>query len=294
MRGAVVLTFCSLATAYLNTNCPKALNGWPKIHPPPNFKPNPAQGDLPPYHTPSLQSPINIRSSKAAKVKLSPLKFENMLNDGVRVIMRNTGTTVQFEIANESVMAPRLVGGPLTCHGEYEFSNLHVHWGTEDNLGGEHEINDRRFAIEGHCVHFKKKYQTIEEAEKHSDGLAVVAFFAKAGDVDNPKIDRLVELLPSIRYPNSSVTLAARDSLDWFDELAEPFNYFTCPGSLTTPPYTENVFWIVYPRPMSVSSRQVKAFRNLLSNDLMVNRENIRPVQPFNSRPLIYSVPKLQ
>ncbi|XP_046669536.1 carbonic anhydrase 2-like isoform X1 [Homalodisca vitripennis] len=287
----VVYSLCS-AGCFAAINPNDALSGWPEVHPPLNFKPKLPlpRGGLPPFHAPALQSPIDIRFSSAAKVILPPLEFEDLLNDGVRIIMRNTGTTVQFDVADNSVVRPTLMGGPLARHGVFQFSNLHVHWGTQDVLGGEHKVNSRRFAVEGHCVHFNTKYKTLEEAEKHEDGLSVVTFFAKAGNVDNPKLERLISLLPSIRYPNTSVSLTARDSLDWFADIGEPTNYFTYPGSLTTAPFTENVFWIIYPRPMFVSSRQVEAFRNLLSNELVENRVNARTVQPFNDRPLIYSV----
>lgn len=40
-------------------------------------------------------------------------------------------------------------------------------------------VYDFRFAIEGHCVHYNVKYGTFEEAAKHEDGIAVVAFFLK-------------------------------------------------------------------------------------------------------------------
>lgn len=33
-----------------------------------------------------------------------------------------------------------------------------------------------RLAMEAHFVHFNSKYGTIEEAQKHADGLAVVGF----------------------------------------------------------------------------------------------------------------------
>uniref|UniRef100_A0A1B6H913 Alpha-carbonic anhydrase domain-containing protein n=1 Tax=Homalodisca liturata TaxID=320908 RepID=A0A1B6H913_9HEMI len=165
-----------------------------------------------------------------------------------------------------------------------------MHWGMRDVLGSEHKVNGRSYAIEGHCVHFNTKYGSYKEASKYHDGLAVVAFFGEAGKVDNPKIERLVKRLGYVKHPNSSVSMSAWESLSWFADLGEPTNYFTYPGSLTTFPYSENVIWIVYPRPLLISFRQVKAFRKLLSSDCIANTENTRPLQKFNCRPLIYAI----
>ncbi len=40
-------------------------------------------------------------------------------------------------------------------------------------------------------------------------------------------------------------------------------SYWTYPGSLTTPPYSECVTWVVYKDPIQVSASQMLAFRNL-------------------------------
>ncbi|XP_054272323.1 carbonic anhydrase 2-like isoform X2 [Macrosteles quadrilineatus] len=246
--------------------------------------------DTPHFYSPSLQSPINIRSSHAAVLRLPPLIFKDLFRDEVELQCQNTGTTVEFELPEHTSWRPKLLGGPLFNEGVFEFDNLHIHWGARDFIGGEHKINSRRYAVEGHCVHFNSKYGNKSEAMKHPDGLAVVAFFGKAGNTDNPLVEKLVRKLPYIRLPGSSITVNAHEALEWLEELGEPRNYFAYPGSLTTPPYTENVMWIVYPRPVSLSSRQVEAFRNILSNNYQLLRKNIRPVQSFNSRPLIYAV----
>ena len=61
-------------------------------------------------------------------------------------------------------------------HSDYEFSEMHFHWGATNNMGSEHFIDNKQYAMEVHLVHFNKKYETIEEAIFEKDGLAVLGY----------------------------------------------------------------------------------------------------------------------
>ena len=58
----------------------------------------------------------------------------------------------------------------------FEFAQLHWHWGFEDSQGSEHTVDGMKSPMEVHLVHWNKKYGTVAEALKHSDGLAVIGF----------------------------------------------------------------------------------------------------------------------
>ena len=53
--------------------------------------------------------------------------------------------------------------------------------------------------------------------------------------------------------------------------------YYTYMGSMTTPPCAEDMLWIVFRQPMSVSEEQVRIFTRLYRN-------NTRSIQPSNNR----------
>jgi carbonic anhydrase len=51
-------------------------------------------------------------------------------------------------------------------------------------------------------------------------------------------------------------------------------------GSLTTPPCSEGVKWIVMTDPVQLSAQQINAFRTVM-------KDNNRPVQPLNARKVV-------
>ncbi len=57
--------------------------------------------------------------------------------------------------------------------------------------------------------------------------------------------------------------------------------YYRFSGSLTTPPCTEGVRWIVLKKPAFVSKAQIDAFKKVMGQD------NNRPVQAINAREIL-------
>lgn len=103
--------------------------------------------------------------------------------------------------------------------------------------------------------------------------------------IDNPYLEAILEHLG----PNSvSFKRCEVDSLP-LSLLAPCFSrgYYSYVGSLTHPPCTEGVRWIVQPEPLSISCRQMKILRKtpMLYCEL---KSNTRPVQELNSREVIF------
>jgi carbonic anhydrase len=59
-------------------------------------------------------------------------------------------------------------------------------------------------------------------------------------------------------------------------------SYYTFSGSLTTPPCSEDVTWIVLKHSVSVSDAEIEQFSKLYRNDA-------RPTQPLNDRVVLES-----
>ncbi|XP_060027940.1 carbonic anhydrase 5A, mitochondrial [Erinaceus europaeus] len=143
-----------------------------------------------------------------------------------------------------------------------------------------------------HLVHWNSaKYQNYKDAVLGENGLAVIAVFLKLG-APHQALQKLVDVLPEIKYKDARAPVGSFQP-SWL--LPTCPHYWTYPGSLTTPPLTESVTWIIHKEPVEVAVTQLAAFRLLLFSALgeedrtMVN--NFRPLQPLMNRKVLSSFP---
>ena len=211
----------------------------------------PAQwGDLDPAYaackTGTSQSPIDIETKDVTPAaELPPIRFSYQLSP-LKII--NNGYTVQVNYD---------AGSSITVNGEsYELIQFHFHHPSETQIDGE------KFDLELHLVH------------RNAQGkLAVVAVLLKRG-AQNPPLRELWTYLPKDvghEAEHKKVQLNAADF------LPNDRNYYKFPGSLTIPPCTEGVTWLVMKTPVEVSPAQIALFANLYPL-------NARPAQPLNGR----------
>jgi carbonic anhydrase len=108
-----------------------------------------------------------------------------------------------------------------------------------------------------------------------ADGsLAVVGVLIQESTDDNAAFDSVFANLPTEKVDAHTVegaTVSAADLLP-ADHL-----YYTYPGSLTTPPCSEGVRWLVLTTPITLSVEQIETFSSVFEMDA-------RPVQSLNDR----------
>ena len=140
--------------------------------------------------------------------------------------------------------------------GAYRLLQFHFH------APSEHRVDGVAFPMEMHLVH----------AAPDGD-LAVVAVMFTAGEGDSV----LAELWQNVpRRVGENHVLAS--PLAPAALLPDDRDYYRLNGSLTTPPCTEGVTWLVMKQPLSASTEQITALSELLAGP------NNRPVQPLNAR----------
>lgn len=194
---------------------------------------------------------------------------------------------------DENGKGSELSGGPLG--GDvYRLEQFHSHWGCSDGRGSEHTVDGSAYSGELHLVHWNTtKYASFAEAAGQPDGLAVLGVFLTVGK-RHPELDKVVQLLPYIMHKGDKVTMTER--MDPSKLLPEKKAYWTYLGSLTTPPCTESVTWILFKQPINVSAEQLEMFRRLRCyssnedcpcdelNGQVIN--NFRPPLPLGNREL--------
>jgi carbonic anhydrase len=109
---------------------------------------------------------------------------------------------------------------------------------------------------------------------KDAEGkLAVVAVLFDLGAA-SPGLDPIFTRLPAVE---GEVTMNEGVSIEPAGLLPKKRGYYEFDGSLTTPPCTEGVRWIVLKQPVTLSKAQLEAFRRLYP-------KNARPTQPLHGR----------
>lgn len=192
--------------------------------------------------TGTRQSPIDIRDG--IKVNLDAVQFDYKPS-GFRVI--DNGHTVQVNVA---------AGNSIEVMGRrYELVQFHFHRPSEERVDG------RQFDMVVHLVH------------KDIDGrLAVVAVLLERGSA-LPVVQSVWNNLPLEKGDE----VAARGALNLNDLLPAERSYFTYMGSLTTPPCSEGVLWMVMKAPVQISADQIGIFARLYPM-------NARPIQSAAGR----------
>lgn len=189
------------------------------------------------------QSPIDIRGG--IKVDLEPIRFEYGIT---QFRIADTGRTVQADVGD---------GFRITIMGRtYALAHIHFHRPSEER------VNGKTYEMSAHLVH-----RDID------NNLAVIAVMMERG-AEHPTIQTLWNHMPlevgiELEPPNVTIDLNKL--------LPAKRDYYTYMGSLTTPPCTENVLWMVFKEPIPVSPEQIAIFARLYPN-------NARPVQPAHDR----------
>jgi carbonic anhydrase len=188
------------------------------------------------------QSPIDIRDGLA--LQLEPLHFDYRPSS-FGVI--DNGHTVQVNVAP---------GNAIDIDGRrFELQQFHFHRPSEER------VNGRQFDMSVHLVH------------KDAAGrLAVLALLLERGAAQ-AQVQTVWNHLPLEKGEEAP----ARVAIDLNALLPAQRGYYTYMGSLTTPPCSEGVQWVVMQQPVQVSATQIDIFSRLYPM-------NARPIQQAAGR----------
>jgi carbonic anhydrase len=192
--------------------------------------------------TGNRQSPIDLRDG--IKVNLEQISFDYHPSSFSEV---NNGHTIEVTVGSGNFIT---VGNTV-----YELQQFHFHRPSEE------KINGKGTEMVIHLVH------------RSAEGkVAIIAVLLERGQPhrlmqtiwNNLPLEKLEVVAPSI-------------VIDPSDALPERREYFTYMGSLTEPPCTEGVLWMVFKQPMQASPAQMALFSRLYPL-------NARPVQSTAGR----------
>ncbi|MBR7801808.1 carbonic anhydrase [Undibacterium fentianense] len=188
------------------------------------------------------QSPIDIRDG--IKVDLDVLNFDYKPS---QFQVLDNGHTIQVNVNP---------GNYVNVSGKaYELQQFHFHRPSEER------INGKGYEMVVHFVHRDRESK-----------LAVVAILLELGET-HPGVQLVWNNLPLEKHE----PIKALKNIDLMQFLPKQRGYFTYMGSLTTPPCSEGVLWLVMKEPVQLSPDQASIFARLYPN-------NARPIQKSAGR----------
>ena len=194
------------------------------------------------------QSPINIEGG--ILVDLPPLRVDYKLSP---LTIQDNGHTILVNYAEGSNLS-------LDAR-QYRLVQLHFHKPSEEAIDG------KRADMVAHLVH------------QHHDGrLLVVAVLMNSSQEamqgENTAFQMILNHIPLVKKESSSPNGVL---IDLNQLLPKNLAYFTFMGSLTTPPCSENVQWVVLKEAALISKQQLDNFSRIYPN-------NARPLQSRSGR----------
>lgn len=192
------------------------------------------------------QSPINITTTLHIDLDELKISYNGSSNKVV-----NNGHTIEVVVGDDNtIVLDKMI---------FNLKQFHFHSPSENKIDG------KSFPLEGHFVNVDK------------DGnIAVIAVMFEYGK-ENKVLSKIWNKMPIKEGEENKLELKKIAS----ELLPTNMAHYHFNGSLTTPPCTEGVRWIVLKTPVTVSKEQVKKFLNIMKHT------NNRPVQPVNARVVI-------
>ena len=201
----------------------------------------------------SAQSPIDIRDASALDLVDIEFHYGETARDlEATSSIYNNSHTIQVNVAS---------GSTIVYNGiSYNLLQFHFHYPSE------HTINGEAAPMEIHFVH----------QDPNSGTLAVVGVLLTEGEQENDAYQAVFDHMPAeVGDPEPM-----REPLALASLLPDQRTFYTYQGSLTTPPCSEIVRWLLLDTPVALSSEQIAAFAAVYDGIA-------RPTQPLGQRDLL-------
>ncbi len=191
------------------------------------------------------QAPVQIDTRLTLQGPAEPLQLDYHPSSGQVV---HTGRTLRVDVAGQNI---------LTVRGDrYQLQHMQFHHPAEMHIDG------RTHTMAAHLLHRNDRGQMVMLVVPLEQGVS-------HGEIDKIWTHMPLEVNDKVPLPDGQLTVQAL--------LPKDTSYFQFMGSLSAPPCTEGVLWLVMKQAVALSPAQIRLFSQLFPM-------NARPLQALNGR----------